>query len=353
MVKYRINIALWQVPTMVVNIHSKPQLAEYERTLTNTVAAKSLDERMALLRKRVGKADAFFRTYPGPSNRRNVTLFAAPEYLFARNASEHFVSEEEKDHLLKELVTLSDEFPHVLLFPGTIAWKKPALRPDHPELTRRNNRGQKALVQREQGGTNVYSTRDAKAFKLAQGSGKQYYLARNTCYVMHQGKLLLKYHKRDNGGETDSVSDGENVFFVHGARDSVFEFGGLSFGLKICAEVRTELSRLVDVQVVISAAHPVTDTSMQLLPGAYCCHADAIRPPTVWRNSEKGQPEVVDANVRRRGGGPITRHRAGIRIAHALNHKANPTLVPDSQAYAEKVTEMRGRARYYRLDYDK
>ena len=353
MAKYRINIALWQVPTMVVNLHDKPDRAEYQRLVSNTVADKSLDERMALLRKRVGKADAFFRTSAGPSDRHNVTLFAAPEYLFARSASEHFVSVKERDHLLKELVTLSKDFPHVLLFPGTIAWKKPALRSNPLARAIFSDRGEKARVQRARGGEDVYLRSDIKAFKAAQESGEQYYLARNTCYVMHGGNPLLKYHKRDNGGETDSVSDGENVFFVHGARDSVFEFDGLSFGLKICAEVRTELSRPVDVQVVISAAQPVTDTSMQLLPGAYCCHADASRPPTVWRNNEKGLPEVVDAEVKRRGGGPITRHRAGIRIAHALSHQANSALVPGSQAYAETVTEMRGRARYYRLDYDK
>jgi hypothetical protein len=354
MAKYRINIALWQVPTMVVNNHSKPQLAEYERTLTNTVADKSLDERMALLRKRVRNADAFFKTSGGPSNRHYVTLFAAPEYLFARNGSEHFVSVKERDHLLKELVKLSEDFPHVLLFPGTIAWKKPAIRSNPLARAIFSDRGEKARVQRARGGEDVYLRSDIKAFKAAQESGEQYYLARNTCYVMHGGKPLLKYHKRDNGGETDSVSDGENVFFVHGARDSVFVFDGLSFGLKICAEVRTELSRPVDVQVVISASHPMSDTSMQLLPGAYCCQADAIRPPTVWRNNEKGLPEVVDADVKRRGGGPITRHRAGVRITHALNYKANAALRDtDSQAYAETVTEMRGRARYYRLDYDK
>ncbi len=360
MAKYRINIALWQVPTMVVNNHSKPKLAEYERTLANTVAARSLDERMALLRKRVGKADAFFKTHPGPPDRRNVTLFAAPEYLFARNASEHFIEEEEeKDHLLKELVALSEDFPHVLLFPGTIAWKKPALRPDDLEPARHNNRGQKALTQRKRGGTDIYSNRDTKAFAQAQSSGEQYYLARNTCYVMHQGEPLLKYHKRDNGNETDRGSDGEDVFFVHGARDSVFEAEGLSFGLKICAEVATPLPRLVDVQVVISASRLVIPSSMQLRPGAYCCHADAIYPPTVWHRTKgglfkSGVIEEITANVQRRGGGPITKHRAGVRITHALNYKANAALLdPDSQAYAEKVTEMRGRARYYRLDYDK
>jgi hypothetical protein len=200
MAKYRINIALWQVPTMVVNMHTKPKLAEYERTLTNTVAAKSLDERMALLRKRVGKAVAFFRTSPGPSNRRDVTLFAAPEYLFARNASEHFVGEKERDHLLKELAALSKDFPHVLLFPGTIAWKKPAIRSNPLAQAVFSDRGKKARLQRAQGGENVYLRSDIKAFRTAQESGEQYYLARNTCYVMHQGKLLLKYHKRDNGG---------------------------------------------------------------------------------------------------------------------------------------------------------
>jgi len=353
MAKYRINVALWQVPTMVVNNHSKPQLAEYERALTNTVATRSLDERMALLRKRVGKADAFFRAHPRPPDRRHVTLFAAPEYLFARSASEHFVSEKDKDHLLKELVALSEDFPDVLLFPGTIAWKKPAIK-DLSEPPSLIDRGEKARLQRARSGEGAYLRSEIKAFNEAQKSGEQYYLARNTCYVMHRGKLLVKYHKRDSGGETDPVSDGKDVFFVHGALDSVFELDGLSFGLKICAEVRTDLSRPVDVQVVISAAHPVTDTSMQLLPGAYCCHADAIRPPTVWRNNEKGLPEKVDANVQRRGGGPITKHRAGVRITHALNYKANAALLDsDSQAYAEKVTEMRGRARYYRLDYDK
>lgn len=352
MAKYRINIALWQVPTMVINRHDAPEEAEYQRTLSNTVAVHSLDERMALLEKRVRKADVFFRSSPGPHDRRSVTVFAAPEYLFAQSASAHFISAKEKDHLLKALETLSKKFPHVVLFPGTVAWKKPAIRSNPLAQALFDDRGEKALAQRQLGGTDVYSTKDIKAFREARNSGEQYYLARNTCYVMHKGKLLLKYHKRVNGNETDSTSDGGNVFFVQGASDSVFAAEGLSFGLKICAEIRTELSQLVDVQVVISASSLVIDTAMQLRPGAYCCHADALHPPTVWRKTEESAIEEVTPDMLRRGGGPISRHRAGLRIKHALSVKDNPALDGNSKAYDEKVTELRGRARYYRLDYD-
>jgi len=357
MAKYRINIALWQVPTMVVNSGNVAKDG-HQRALLNTMASQSLDERMALLRKRLGKADAFFRSTPVPAKHSSVTVFAAPEYLFARNAAEHFISQKDKDQLFDELLTLSADFPHVVLFPGTIAWKKAAVGPDDPLYPLLSARGQKARLQRETGGSSIYSDKDIKAFEQAQDRNELYYLARNTCYVMHNGEAVLKYHKRDNGGETNRATDGEDVFFVHGARDGVFQAAGLSFGLKICAEVRTALTRLVDVQVVISASSPVTPGDMQLRPGGYCCHADAIRPPTVWHKTKgswrkSGVIEEVTADVLRRGGGPMSRHRAAQRITHALSFQANPSLDPSSDTYAEKITEMRGRTRYYRLDYEK
>ena len=208
-----------------------------------------------------------------------------------------------------------------------------------------------ARAQRSRGGTDVYSTRDLKAFKAAQAAKGKYFLARNTCYVMHKGKVVLEYHKRDNGNEVSRESDGADVYFVHGASDSVFDLEGLSFGLKICAEAGTGLSRLVDVQVVISASRAVSVENMQLKPGGYCGHADAVIKPTVTRE-DHGQFVKIDADQRRRGGGPVTRHGAQQRITHALSVKDNKNLLPDSREYAEKITEMRGRARYYRLDYE-
>lgn len=342
MAEYRINMALWQVPTLVVNTPAENE-NHYQRTLANTMDDTPLDQRVALLRKRIGKADAFFRTTPGPVNRRTVTVFAAPEYLFARSASAHFVSESAKNGIVDELRAISRDFPHTVLFPGTIAWTKETW-PGTPET-------EHALVQHKLGGRSVYSKSDMEALKDAQKKKKKsYFLARNTCYVMHGGELLLEYHKRDNGNEVHPGSDGSNVYFVHGSTDSVFDIEGLTFGLKICAEVRTDLPRLVDVQVVISASHPVTDTSMQLKPGGYCGHADAVFKPTV-RRHEDGKYLEVGADKKRLGGGPITAKQARQRITQALSYKSEPKLLPDSAAYAEKVTEMRGRARYYRLDY--
>jgi hypothetical protein len=344
MAKYRINMALWQVPTLVVNT-GVAQEDQYQRRLANTIAAVPLDQRVELLRKRIGKADAFFSTTPGPLKRYPVTVFAAPEYLFARSASEHFITETEKDGIVDGLRSISRDFPHIVLFPGTIAWAKET-QPGTPETKH-------ALAQRKLAGTTVYSTNDLEALKKAQKKKKnRFSLARNTCYVMHGGDLLLEYHKRDNGNEVHPGSDGTDVYFVHGATDSVFDAEGLTFGLKVCAEVRTDLPCMVDVQVVISASHRVTGTSMQLKPGGYCGHADAVLPPTV-RRYEEGKYVEVSADKSRRGGGPITKNQAGRRITHALSYKTNPKLLPDSQAYAEKITEMRGRARYYRLDYSK
>jgi hypothetical protein len=344
MADYRINMALWQVPTMVVNAATDKD-NQYERTLANTIAATPLDQRVALLRKRIGKADAFFNATPGPVERLPVTVFAAPEYLFARSASEHFITETEKDGIVDALRLISRDFPHIVLFPGTIAWAKET-QPGTPETNH-------ALAQHKLAGNKVYSQNDLDALKKAQKKKKnRFSLARNTCYVMQGGQVLLEYHKRDNGNEVHPPSDGTEVYFVHGATDSVFEAKGLTFGLKVCAEVRTSLPRMVDVQVVISSSHPVRSGDMQLRPGGYCGHADAVFQPKVWRY-EEGKCQEVTANKSRHGGGPITKNEAGRRITHALSYKTNPKLVPDSEAYAEKLTEMRGRARYYRLDYSK
>ncbi len=357
MADYRINMALWQVPTMVINNNDELGNAR-ERLLANTMDATPLSERLALLRKRVDKAAAFFNTVR-PTDRHNVTVFAAPEYLFAKSASEHFVTEDQKNTLVKELRAISKEFPEVILFPGTIAWtfkSKPGSQATVEALAQREEARQK--MEREE--LSPFSRREIKALKEAQNSKDSYFLARNTCYVLQGGELLLEYHKRDNGGEVNRGTDGENVHFYQGSADSVFNREGLSFGLKICAEVGSALTRLVDVQIVVSASRAVATHNMQIKPGGYCGHADAIIKPSVTRRETNGTYVAVDADKRRRGGGPVTRDEAWERIQRSLKKPApkqslssrtHPTLDPQVEDYAEKITEMRGRARYYRLDY--
>jgi hypothetical protein len=56
-------------------------------------------------------------------------LFVAPEYYFARSDSAHAISETEKRAVVSRLSTLSGQYTNLILVPGSIAWKKPVMRP--------------------------------------------------------------------------------------------------------------------------------------------------------------------------------------------------------------------------------
>src|SRR6185437_265204 len=339
---YRVNVALWQVPTMVVNGGND----EAEQRLgTNVTGGMSIDERMDILEYRLQKAVTYFNGLPVDGGVRSLTVFAAPEYLFAKNESEHFITQHEKDRLLAKLAGLSKRFPSVVLFPGTIAWKKPAIRSSRLARVFKSDRGARADQRRTALAGQVS---DKARFDQKRASGNQYYLAENTCYVMHAGNPVLKYHKRNNGGETNRASDGDDVFWVPGPRDSFFSVDGLDFGLQICAEMGSALTRNVDVQVAIASSHPVMKANAMLHPGGFYCYADAINPPEVYRADPVGQiNDPVRANVRRVGGSVMSKAQATDRAKDIAKYKE------DTDQFAEQVTKLRGRIRYYALDYDK
>ncbi len=130
---FRLNVALWQVPTMVVNDASLPASEAFQRETMNATSTKTIDERMDILERRLEKAASYFAGVPARNGARTVTVFAAPEYLFAANNFQHFISQADKDRLVTKLTALSNRFPDVVLFPGTI-------RP-HPLLRRRLRQG--------------------------------------------------------------------------------------------------------------------------------------------------------------------------------------------------------------------
>ena len=86
---YRVNVALWQVPTMVVN--GGRDEAE-QRLGANVTGGMSIDERMDILEYRLRKAVTYFNSLPADPGVRSLTVFAAPEYLFAKSESEHFIT---------------------------------------------------------------------------------------------------------------------------------------------------------------------------------------------------------------------------------------------------------------------
>jgi predicted amidohydrolase len=63
-------------------------------------------------------------------------LFVAPEYYFAQPFSGSWdmtrgrfrtraIAQTDKEHIVRQLQTISDDFPGVIILPGTIAWRKP------------------------------------------------------------------------------------------------------------------------------------------------------------------------------------------------------------------------------------
>lgn len=341
MATYQLNIALWQIPTMVVSDRGSDAATTRERQMGNVVGDMTIDHRMTLLEKRVQKAATYFATQPAPDGARVVTVFAAPEYLFADASDSHFISQGDKDRLLGKLKDMSKRHPNIVFFPGTVAWKKPARRSGFWAKTFLPSREKQAKKRIES--FSNYHTGSKKRFNTMKGGDANYWLAENTCYVMHDGKTLLKYHKRNDGGETNRTMDGADVFWIPGPRDPFFTHNGLDFGLQICAEMGSELAQTVDLQVAISASHPLREGKLKLRPGGYACHADAAIAPRVVCNDPAGGITEIAANVRRRGGGGISE---GAARALATTHMSADKI-------EEQTTVLRGRSRYYVLSYDK
>lgn len=341
MATYQLNVALWQIPTMVISDRGSDAETTRERELGNTVSNRTIDERADLLERRIEKAMRFFAANPPPRDTRAVSVFAAPEYLFAQGADSHFISQADKDRLLSKLKELTKRYPDLVLFPGTIAWKKAARRSNALARTFLPDRAK--IAKKRIDAFSTYQDSHKKRFEAKRAADEDFWLAENTCFVLHNGKTLLKYHKRNDGGEVNRGMDGDDVFWVPGPRDSIFSHEGLEFGLQICAEMGSELSRNVDVQVAISASHPLRENKLKLKPGGYACHADAAIAPRVLRNDPANGLQEVVPNVRRHGGGTLSSSDATQR---ATQHVSKEKI-------EEQATVLRGRSRYYILGYDR
>ncbi len=285
---YHLRIALWQLPTMVTNA---PDGAP------NTVADLSHDERCRRLEERLAAADRIFKGMPAPAGARTLDLFAAPEYLFALSAALHFVDVQTKDRILEKLKGMTRRFPNILLFPGTVAWKKPMKEAGWFGKDRSKDayRRLALMTQKHPTGRGNY---DQHKERLDGADKRTTYFAQNTAYVMKNGKVLLKYHKMADGGEVfrEDRQDGM-VIWVPGERKGTFQVEGLDVGLEICAERGAEILQKwdvsdLDIHVLISASHPSGTVPARTREGGYLLHADANHPPAAFRKTS-GKSQLV------------------------------------------------------------
>jgi hypothetical protein len=294
MAEYFLRAALWQLPTMVSNA---PDGAR------NVVAELTHDERCRLLEERLKAASRIFASIEPPSGATVIDVFAAPEYLFAASAITHFVDVSTKDRILAKLKQMTERYPQVLLFPGTIAWKKPMKESG----TFGKNRSKTAYRRLENmtathasGKGNYDQHKDRLDKARADRTLKGTFFAQNTAYVMRGGRLVLKYHKLADGGEVfkEDREDGM-VIWVPGERKAAFTIDGLDVGLEICAERGAGILRKMgvgelDVHVMISASHPANESTTLARNGGYLLHADAHHPPAAYRRGAGGVTVVKE-----------------------------------------------------------
>jgi predicted amidohydrolase len=192
--------------------------------------------------------------------------------------------------VVEKIKAMTKRFPNILLFPGTIAWKK---RMKESGVFGKDR--SKAAYRRLDYMTGKHTTGagnyNQHRERLDQADKKETFFAQNTAYVMKNGRIVLKYHKMADGGEVfkGDRADGM-VVWVPGERKGTFNLDGLDVGLEICAERGAGiLGKLgvgnLDVHVLISASHPANPSSALTKDGGYLLHADAHLPPAAYRKS--------------------------------------------------------------------
>ena len=191
MADYFLRVALWQLGTMVSDSGGAP---------ANAVAGLSHDERCRQLEERLDAATRIFDGYGAPAGSKTFDIFAAPEYLFAATATTHFVDVATKDRVVEKIKAMTRRYPNILLFPGTIAWKK---RMKETGLFGKDR--SKTAYRRLDYMTNTHTT-GAGNYKqhrdrLEAADTRTTWFAQNTAFVLKNGKIVLKYHKVADGGE--------------------------------------------------------------------------------------------------------------------------------------------------------
>ncbi|MEM7090620.1 MAG: hypothetical protein AAF496_13725 [Pseudomonadota bacterium] len=301
-----------------------------------------MDERLDILQ---GLVIDFNASLPPPiKGHKTVNVFAIPEYYFAKSRSEHFVDEDTKNTIAVRLQKISQIGP-TLLVAGTIPWMKPMNK-------RRVSRASSRLAKNNERSSVLRAHQES-------GDWGNVWYAENTAFITYDGRIVHKYHKRNNGGEVNSADLADrDVVWVPGIESGEFKVEGLRFGVEICAEhagglMQRVVKRQLDVHIVISA-------HMAIQPGAhghakllgYLMHADATDPPTVHINASPWAEVGPDTSEMF---SPLTNTQILNRLDNQDEY-SQASSVPMSESAQMKrlndtLTVLNGRLNTYQLPY--
>ncbi len=257
----------------------------------------SIVERIQRLSVQLERANQQLSHLGIPLNRKSVKgIFLLPEYYFSHplpaNKSTHegcdvrHINEQTKIMIEMCLKQISLKHPAWLIFAGTVAWSKPYLRPSVSQahyVMNKTTRGLGANIQWENHAKKMNTYREDK-FKIFQNPEYQDFLirgntnrspdskvmalqdpsnltiARNTCFIYHNGVQVFNYDKCTDYNE---VPD-ENSQTVHlnAVRPGIFKYRitgrVVSFGIEICLDHANGVLKnlyhyeLFDIHVILS-----------------------------------------------------------------------------------------------------
>ena len=187
-----------------------------------------------------------------------VGFFAVPEYFFLKRYEERGLERvvelydmNELNKLVGRMITLSDQFNHIVILPGTISWRRPL-------------------------GSTVTTTRKGKTINIK-------YEGFSTAPAFYAGKQLAAYDKKMNDGTIDgSVAE---TRFTPGQESPLFDVGRTKCGLEICGDfnegnlAKATGAQTLDFEFMMSGTnyHHFGKADMDKIPvrnGGYFLHVD-------------------------------------------------------------------------------
>lgn len=305
-------------------------------------------EQMVRLRRAIVASDRFVRTHA--QNDKYHALFVAPEYYFAnqRSLNDRFFQHGVKRWIMSALSAVAEDFPRLLIIPGTVLWTKQVSRGQNDaksaerveKVKGRYDAVSGLLDPRRQHIQNVHGAEfgNTKWFIDAQSNEPgwthhgqfereenrpryensthmpSYYLdsvggtliAQNTAYVA-KGATILKYHKVGNSAEVDGEFD--DVVFAPGSIAGTFKMGDVRYGLEVCMDhwlgvLSGSGAAPVHVQIITSSSTPNRDFHYHVRAGGLLVHSstDESIDPFVPFGTGAARPKLVlteglDANL--------------------------------------------------------
>jgi hypothetical protein len=261
-------VAIWSIVPRADLWRTQPLMTKYGRVLG---AVQEAEQRLARRRAPMPGGG------PPPIAGGVRWIFLTPEYTFsysgalAPHQGHAQISGVEQEQIKAQLSTLSARYDDLLLVPGTVAFRKPAVGRGVG-----NTRVNKILDGHRHHGNSLPHLATAQphvahdvnvalaASRLqAQASAarlethrRDAELARNTAYGYFQGGKVLKCHKQADIGETNAASP--DLHFARGTEVARWRDGaanGLHYGLEICADAShgvLKQSGALDIHIVVA-----------------------------------------------------------------------------------------------------